>query len=98
MLVGGCINGQIIVWDLSSVEHRIVSGGRKAEVAKMPDEEQDKTQQAHVKLKQLIMSAVEKSHKNFVSDIQFIPGGVKVDRKNPNNGESHHFISVSEDG
>ena len=23
------------------------------------------------------------SHKNYVSDIQFIPAGVKVDRKNP---------------
>lgn len=44
------------------------------------------------------MSTVERSHKSYVSDIQFIPGGVKVDRKNPNNGESVHFISVSEDG
>lgn len=38
VLIGGCINGQIIVWDLSSVESRI-TGGRKADVAKMPDEE-----------------------------------------------------------
>jgi hypothetical protein len=34
-----------------------------------------------------------------VADIQFIPGGVKVDRKNPpTEGRVVHFISVSEDG
>lgn len=68
VLIGGCINGQIIVWDLSSIESRI-TGGRKAEIAKMPDEEEDKTQQGYVQLKQLIMSTVEKSHKSYVSDI-----------------------------
>lgn len=31
------------MWDLSSVESRI-TGGKKAEIAKMPDEELDKTQ------------------------------------------------------
>ena len=39
------------------------------------------------------------SHKNYVSDIQFIPPGVKVDRKNPPaDGRMVHFLSVSEDG
>ncbi len=39
------------------------------------------------------------SHKNYVADIQFIPGGVKVDRKNPPpEGKMTHFVSVSEDG
>ena len=26
VLVGGCLNGQVIVWDLSSVDHRIAAG------------------------------------------------------------------------
>jgi dynein intermediate chain 3, axonemal len=43
IVLGGCVNGQVIVWDLRSPEHRIVAGGRKIEVAKMPDEELDKT-------------------------------------------------------
>jgi len=41
-MVGGAINGQVIIWDLGSVEHRITQG-RKPTVAKMPDEEEDKT-------------------------------------------------------
>lgn len=44
------------------------------------------------------MSNIDKSHKSYVSDIKFVPGGVKVDRKNPNEGKSYHFVSCSEDG
>lgn len=68
MVIGGAINGQILCWDLKSLEHRI-TGGRKPEIAKMPDEEEDKTQQVAVKLKELSMSNIERSHRNFVSDI-----------------------------
>lgn len=51
-----------------------------------------------VKLKYLAISSIVMSHKNFVSDIQFIPEGVKVDRRNPSDGKIVHFLSVSEDG
>jgi len=44
------------------------------------------------------MSNIDKSHKNYVSDIKFVPGSVKVDRKSPNDGKSYHFVSCSEDG
>lgn len=42
VLVGGCISGQLIIWDLSSLESR-VSSGKKQEQVKMPDEEEDKS-------------------------------------------------------
>jgi hypothetical protein len=52
-----------------------------------------------VKLKNLSLSSIVMSHKNYVADIQFIPGLVKVDRKNPPaEGKQFHFLSVSEDG
>ena len=98
VVVGGAINGQMVAWDLASAEHRITTGRQADTIAKMPDEEEDKTQQIAVKLRQLAMSSIDKSHKSYVSDIQFVPGTVRVDRKNPNNGESVHFVSCSEDG
>jgi WD40 repeat protein len=65
----------------------------------MPDEEEDKTQQTIVKLKQLALSYIVTSHRNFVSDIQWIPATVKTDRKNPGpDGKMTHFLSCSEDG
>ena len=42
VLVGGCISGQLIIWDLSCQESRITAG-IKPEAIKMPDEEEDKT-------------------------------------------------------
>lgn len=42
VLIGGCISGQLIVWDLSCVESRIQTG-KKPETVKMPDEEEDKS-------------------------------------------------------
>lgn len=52
-----------------------------------------------MKLKQLSLSSIVASHRNYVADLQFIPSGVKVDRKNPPaDGKMVNFISVSEDG
>ncbi len=64
----------------------------------MPDEEEDKTQQQVLKVRNMAISSIVSSHKNFVSDIQFIPKGVKVDRKNYAEGKVTHFVSVAEDG
>jgi len=47
----------------------------------MPDEEEDKTQQTAVKLKQVILSNIERSHKAYVSDIQFVPANVRIDKR-----------------
>jgi hypothetical protein len=48
-------------------------------------------------MKPLIQSFHVVSHKNFVSDIQFIPPSVKVDKRNPSNGKYTHMITISED-
>ena len=35
-------------------------------------------------MKELIMSNIDKSHRSFVADVKFVPGGVKVDRRADN--------------
>jgi len=97
VVIGGAINGQVISWDLGSADHRITAG-RKPTTAKMPDEEEDKTQQTAVKLKQLILSNIERSHKSYVSDIQFVPKNIRVDKRTNPDGKQHFFMSCSEDG
>ena len=42
VIVGGCISGQIIIWDLACPDTRI-TGRKKIEAIKMPDEEEDKS-------------------------------------------------------
>ena len=47
VLIGGCISGQLIVWDLSCIESRITTG-KKPEQIKMPDEEEDKSKSLEI--------------------------------------------------
>jgi WD40 repeat protein len=108
LLFGGCLNGQIIVWDLSSTEHRITEGSKGLGEAGMGDEEDFKAatmneqdeekSQSVIKLKHMILSNLSCSHKNFVADIAFIPPTINVDKRNPSNGKFTHLISISEDG
>mmetsp|Transcript_28963 Transcript_28963/g.35879 ORF Transcript_28963/g.35879 Transcript_28963/m.35879 type:complete len:108 (+) Transcript_28963:811-1134(+) len=49
VLIGGCINGQLISWDLGSTEHVISEGRSKqsseaATAAKLEGDEEDKSQ------------------------------------------------------
>lgn len=94
LLYAGCFNGQIIVWDLSSMEHRITAGPKqKAEVGGDDDDfnaaidDEDDKSQTVIKLKHMCLSQLIASHKNFVGDIAFIPGTVNVDKRNPGNGK-----------
>jgi len=102
--VGGCLSGQCTVWDFSSIDHRISGNKKKGdsaaeeEIAKIADDDEEKQQQTIITLKQMAMSSVSMSHRNFVSDMQFVPRGINVDRRNPSEGKITHFVSVSEDG
>ena len=90
VLIGGCLNGQVIVWDLSSTDHRIVAGAKNKEIGGDDDNfeaaaagggEEDEKQQSIVKMKQLCQSSIIASHKNFVADIVFVPKDMNVDKR-----------------
>ena len=101
VVVGGCINGQLIAWDTRSPDHKILDGRKQDQSAQQNGGDTEKeggSQQAATKMKEIVMSLIEKSHKSFVADIKFIPGTIKPDRKNPNEGKSFHCITCSEDG
>jgi len=51
-----------------------------------------------VKFKPLTISHLLFSHRNYVSDIHFVPKNAKVDKRTPVEGKYTHFISCSEDG
>jgi WD40 repeat protein len=39
VLTGGCLNGQVIVWDLSSTDHRIANNNKKGDSGGGDDED-----------------------------------------------------------
>lgn len=106
MLFGGCLSGQIILWDFADESTKVVAeddavtAASEDMVSAEPeeDETQDKSTQSVTQLKPAIISMVAYSHKTHVSDMKFVPRGVKVDKKRPSEGEITHFISCAEDG
>jgi WD40 repeat protein len=98
-LFGGCLNGQVIVWDLTAKEKQINSSNKKSggggedggnEVS------EEKAQFVH--MKHLKESLLQQAHKAFVADLAFVPPTINVDKRAPSEGKHTHMISVSEDG
>lgn len=59
--------------------------------------EDDDKQQSIIKMRHLCQSSILLSHKNYVSDIVFIPGSVN-DKKLKSDGKSVFCMTCSEDG
>ena len=62
VIIGGCLNGQVIIWDLSSTDHRIVAGAKNKEIGGDDDNfeaaaagggEEDDKQTSIIKMKHL---------------------------------------------
>jgi WD40 repeat protein len=104
LLFGGCLSGQIIVWDFSDETTKIINdddakvGEEEAAKEAEDDETQDKSTQSVIEMKHACISMIAYSHKTHVNDIKFVPRGVKVDKKRPSEGEITHFLSCAEDG
>jgi WD40 repeat protein len=102
VLVGGCLNGQIIVWDLSAKDYVINTGSKKSGGGGGDDDgpseqvSEEKAQFMH--MKHLCHSVIQQSHKAFVADLGFVPPSINVDKRAPSEGKHTHLISVSEDG
>lgn len=95
VVMGGCLNGQVITWDLYANDLRV---GANRVNHNENQEGEEATQQIGTVMKCLAVSQLEKSHRSYVSDLKFIPACVRVDKKNDNHGKSEHFLTVSEDG
>lgn len=74
-----------------------LGGGEEEEFKTQVDNDDEKSQTV-IKMKHTMLSQLVMSHKNFVSDLAFVPGTINVDKRNPSNGKQTHLISISEDG
>uniref|UniRef100_A0A3P8WQ05 Dynein axonemal intermediate chain 3 n=1 Tax=Cynoglossus semilaevis TaxID=244447 RepID=A0A3P8WQ05_CYNSE len=75
IIVGGCVNGQIVLWDISAhVTHLqwTQSGGKKD----LTDIKESKTPV----VRYCAVSAVESSHKTRITDVQWLPPTFEVTR------------------
>lgn len=78
VLVGGCISGQVTLWDMSDELSRVTAAkkpdedeGEEKKVEEEEDEE-EKTQHSAIKMRSVATSGIVFSHKSFVADLKFV--------------------------
>jgi dynein intermediate chain 3, axonemal len=89
IIVGGCINGQLVIWDISKYDDVLKS---------TRDEKQFQTPS----IKYDVVSSIESSHRSIVQDIHWLPQSFELGHNGEpvDNAESGHkqLITASLDG
>ncbi|XP_070765575.1 dynein axonemal intermediate chain 3 [Enoplosus armatus] len=83
IIVGGCINGQVVLWDISAhVTHLQATqpGGKKVSVNTDTFDLEDKKKNKTPVVRYCAVSALESSHKAPITDVQWLPPTFEVTR------------------
>lgn len=100
LIAGGCISGQIVLWDISEYEDKLKS------TRKRNDDSGDKSgKERHVEtalLRYFAVSSIEFSHRGPISDLHWLPKNMELAYTGEliENGENGHkqLVTTSQDG
>nr|XP_008112387.1 PREDICTED: WD repeat-containing protein 63 isoform X2 [Anolis carolinensis] len=84
IIAGGCMNGQIVLWDISEYEERLQnarSGTTKSTTINMPSFmlEQQAAKEPHM-VRYCAVSSIEYGHKMVITDIHWLPDLFELNR------------------
>ncbi|XP_053098765.1 dynein axonemal intermediate chain 3 isoform X2 [Hemicordylus capensis] len=86
IIAGGCMNGQVVLWDISEYEERLQNaktggGGGKSTTVNMPSFmlEQQVGKEPHL-VRYCAVSCIEYSHKAVITDIHWLPDTFELNR------------------
>ncbi|XP_042318126.1 dynein axonemal intermediate chain 3 isoform X2 [Sceloporus undulatus] len=84
IIAGGCMNGQIVLWDISEYQERLQnakSGGSKNTTINMPSfmMEQQVAKEPHA-VRYCAVSSIEYGHKAVITDIHWLPELFELNR------------------
>ncbi|XP_071773409.2 dynein axonemal intermediate chain 3 [Centroberyx gerrardi] len=93
IIVGGCMNGQVVLWDISAHVTRLQGsrpgGGKNISINTDAFDFEEKRENETPVVRYCAVSAVESSHKALITDVQWLPQtfevtkmGVPVESKN----------------
>ncbi|KAJ1332891.1 hypothetical protein BSLG_008518 [Batrachochytrium salamandrivorans] len=102
IVVGGCANGQIVLWDLSEYQSNL-SFERKPENEAIESSQENKDRHAKIPVvKYSVASSIETGHRSCVTDIHWLPHNFELSSNGGlvENGENGHkqLVSSSLDG
>ncbi|XP_071953082.1 dynein axonemal intermediate chain 3-like [Antedon mediterranea] len=84
VITGGCINGQVVMWDISKHVERLKNSQRgkqpkKNTMTSLPGFEDENSDKTPI-IRYCAVSAIEHSHKTAVADIQWVPDHIEFTR------------------
>jgi len=97
LMVGGCITGQVVLWDLKSMLTAQQKKGRNNQ-----DDDGENSANAHIA--PIITSSIDHSHKKPVSDIFWLPANTQINYRGqlvPEehlDGNQYQFVTIAGDG
>ncbi|XP_022087919.1 WD repeat-containing protein 63-like isoform X2 [Acanthaster planci] len=106
IIAGGCINGQVVMWDISKHADRLRSNQRgkqtkKNSMMKLPGFEDENTDQMPI-VRYCAVSGIEHSHKMAISELQWVPDHMEITRMGivveNKTGTCSQILSASTDG
>jgi len=101
MTAGGCITGQVVLWDISS---NLAAAGRKGRGGGDASAGDDDDDSDFAPISPKYISSVDHSHKRPVSDLFWLPPNTQVNYRGQLVGEEHldgnsyQFVTISGDG
>ena len=110
LIAGGCISGQVVLWDIAEAMETIASrtrrsaGGSSSSSAAVGEDGEDEESANTPIVQPKFTSSIDYCHKRAVTDIFWLPPTVQINYRghvvaeDHLDGNSHQFISVSTDG
>ena len=97
LMVGGCITGQVVLWDIKSMLAAQQRKGRN-------NQDDDGENSANVLIAPIVSSSIDHSHKKPVSDIFWLPANTQINYRGQLVAEEHldanqyQFVTIAGDG
>ncbi len=97
LMIGGCITGQVVLWDISSMLAAQQKKGRN-------NQDDDGEDSANVHISPFLTSSIDYSHKKPVSDLFWLPANTQINHRGQLvneehlDGQQYQFVTISGDG
>ncbi|XP_063710237.1 dynein axonemal intermediate chain 3-like [Symsagittifera roscoffensis] len=86
LVAGGCVNGQVVLWDISGQNEERLKRSKRAKVTKANTMNTlpgyiDESSIITPVVNYCAVSMIDQSHKNWVTDLQWIPDHIDINRQ-----------------
>ena len=81
LIAGGCINGQVFLWDINEHQERLKSIAKKGQADGSGGSSGDKSESVIPIVKPIAASSIDFSHRGSISDLQWLPSNYLVNLK-----------------